>query len=346
MRSQPIDAAIEALLEDQGSFSVRNLAERTGRTRQALQRHLARWLEEGQLERFGGGRSLRYRRRPSEEIEFERSTANLSEDDLWRDLEAVLESRGIDLSDGARSILAYAVTELVNNAIDHSGAPAVTVRAHLAPARDSSSGRMLAVEVRDEGIGAFESIRRRLGLDDALHALQELSKGKVTTQPERHTGEGLFFTSKAVDAFELHANGLAWQVDNRLRDQAVREIPDVPGTTVRLELDPHTDRKLEQLFGEYTTDHEFDRTRTVVRLFEYGTRFVSRSEAKRLSAGLERFREVLVDFTAVEGVGQGFVDELFRVWAKAHPGTRLKPAHMNSAVAFMVGRSLSGPTSE
>jgi len=67
---------------------------------------------------------------------------------------------------------------------------------------------------------------------------------------------------------------------------------------------------------------------------------VSRSEAKRLLHGLDRFREVVLDFRGVEGVGQGFADEVFRVWAHAHPQTTLIPVHMNRAVEFMVRRAL------
>ena len=108
-------------------------------------------------------------------------------------------------------------------------------------------------------------------------------------------------------------------------------------------ISPQTRRVLERVFSEYTSDPEelkFDRTRGVVRLFEHGTRFVSRSEAKRLASGLQRFREVLVDFEGVEGVGQGFVDQLFRVWASAHPETKLIPVNMNRAVELMVRRGL------
>ena len=38
-----------------------------------------------------------------------------------------------------------------------------------------------------------------------------------------------------------------------------------------------------------------------------GVAFVSRSEAKRLLSGMERFKEVEVDFTGIGVVGQGFV---------------------------------------
>lgn len=78
---------------------------------------------------------------------------------------------------------------------------------------------------------------------------------------------------------------------------------------------------------------------TTITLFAIGTAFVSRSEAKRLVRGLERFREVVLDFEGVRLVGQGFADEVFRVWSSAHPEVRLVPVGMNEPVAFMVERA-------
>ena len=79
-----------------------------------------------------------------------------------------------------------------------------------------------------------------------------------------------------------------------------------------------------------------------MKLFEIGARFVSRSEAKRLLHGLERFREVVLDFARVTEVGQGFADELFRVWAGAHPDTQLRPTNAVPEVRFMIERALRG----
>jgi uncharacterized protein (DUF1330 family) len=76
-----------------------------------------------------------------------------------------------------------------------------------------------------------------------------------------------------------------------------------------------------------------------VRLFELGTRFISRSEARRLVSGLDRFREVILDFEGVESVGQGFADEVFRVWAPAHPDVTITTVNMSEPVAFMVSRA-------
>ena len=113
---------------------------------------------------------------------------------------------------------------------------------------------------------------------------------------------------------------------------------------MRLELDRFTDRRLGDVFGRYTSDDslEFDTTRTVVRLFETGETFVSRSEAKRLGTRLERFDHVIVDFEGVNEVGQGFVDELFRVWQREHPDVTLTPVNMRPAVEQMVRRGLAG----
>lgn len=103
--------------------------------------------------------------------------------------------------------------------------------------------------------------------------------------------------------FTLESAGLRWTVDNVRHDQAVGSSDVDHGTRVRWEIDPDTTRSIADVFGEYTEDHEFTRTRTVVRLFGFGVRFISRSEAKRLMRGLDRFRHVTVDFTGVEEVG-------------------------------------------
>jgi hypothetical protein len=97
-------------------------------------------------------------------------------------------------------------------------------------------------------------------------------------------------------------------------------------------------RKLVDVFADWTTDQAFDRTRTYVKLFELGAEWVSRSEARRLLRGLDQFREVVLDFEGVAGIGQGFADEVFRVWAKAHPRTLLLPVRANAVVSMMLGR--------
>ena len=182
-------------------------------------------------------------------------------------------------------------------------------------------------------------------MGDFFSAIQELSKGKTTTDPARHTGEGIFFTSKVVDAFVLEANGLRWTVDNLRQDQAVGLSDRVTGTLVLCEIDTQSSRSTSEVFAEYSVDHDFARTRTVVQLFTIGVRFISRSEARRLLSGLERFRDVIIDFRGVQEVGQGFVDEVFRVWPSQHPDVTVRPTNMVGPVEAMVRRGLPGPPS-
>jgi hypothetical protein len=179
-------------------------------------------------------------------------------------------------------------------------------------------------------------------MPESSENFQELSKGKRTTNRQRHTGEGIFFTSKAVDVFRMTSFGVRWTVDNLRHDTALGLVPEGDGTSVVCQIDPQIDRSLAGIFREFSRDQAFVRTRPVVKLFEIGTTFVSRSEARRLLDGLEAdFDTVEVDFAGVTDVGQGFVDELLRVWPAAHPDKIIIPTNMNSAVQFMVERGLS-----
>lgn len=256
----------------------------------------------------------------------------LSEDVVWR---RVAEDLDLARESPAGKITGYAFTEMLNNAIDHSGSDTATITWWASPDQWS-------FEVRDYGVGAYPKLREGLHLASEFEAVQELSKGKRTTDPQRHTGEGIFFTSKAVDIFRLTSSGVRWTVDNLRHDTALGVVPASAGTSVVCQIDPQTDRSLAGIFHEFSRDHAFVRTRPVVKLFEIGTTFVSRSEARRLLDGLEAdFDIVEVDFAGVTDVGQGFVDELLRVWPAIHPDKAVIPTNMNAAVQFMIERGLS-----
>lgn len=261
----------------------------------------------------------------------ELTVLGLSEDMIWR---RVREDLGLDSASPAGRIMDYAFTEMLNNAIDHSGSDRVTINWWV-------TSDQWSFEIRDYGVGAFRKLRAGLALANDFEAIQELSKGKRTTDRARHTGEGIFFTSKAVDIFRLSSSGIRWTVDNLRHDVALGVAPTATGTSVECQIDPHTERSLPAIFEQFTEDLAFVRTRTVVKLFEVGTTFVSRSEARRLLDGLAAdFNTVEVDFTGVSDVGQGFVDELLRVWPDTHPDKTVIPTNMNPAVEFMVRRGL------
>ena len=323
---------IADLFESSPSLQVGEVARVLGVTRQTAHRHLRQLVVDGYLVVEGAGRSTRYNR--SNPVDVRRySTSGLEEDRVWSEMSApgMIAS---DLPKAAETVLHYLLTELVNNAIDHSGASNVDVRI-------AKTNLTVALEVEDEGVGIFRHIRDKMDLASELEALQELSKGKTTTMPSRHTGEGIFFSSKAANRFEIESGALRWIVDNRRKDMAVGALdPPRGGTTVRAEVDSAEANDLAAIFAEYTRDFEFSKTRTIVRLFAIGTEFVSRSQAKRLVHGLEKFREVVLDFEGVDLVGQGFADEVFRVWAQHHPEVLLVPTGMSEPVAFMIERAI------
>ena len=321
--------AIDDLLHRQGWVTTSTLAKALGVSRQAAHRQLAAAVAAGRLQPEGQARARRYL---PVVPRFSFDAVGLSED---RVLAHVREQLGFgfdSLSEAEHRLLAYVLTELVNNAIDHARAARVSVSLDIQAAA-------VALDVVDDGIGAFASVQAGRGLANVMEAAAEITKGKVTTMPERHSGEGVFFSSKAVDHFELSANGLALVVDNSVDDLTIRATPPHLGTTVRLRFSRPVVRSLQAVFAAWTDEFEFTRTRTVVRLFGMGRDFVSRSEARRILQGLESFREVIVDFQGVAGIGQGFSDEVFRVWALQHPAIRLVPTNMVDEVRFFVERA-------
>ena len=257
--------------------------------------------------------------------------ANLEEHIVWK---LIVRDLDLDLTCPAQDIASYAFTEMLNNAIDHSGGSVVSVSFWI-------NERIWAFEIQDDGVGVFSNVMKSFGLANEMESVAELSKGKQTTAPKTHSGEGIFFTSKAVDLFQLASNEIVWTVDNRRNDFAVGQDQLNAGTRVYCEIDINTDKTSLSIFEQFTKEHNFVATRPTVKLFQFGTTFVSRSEAKRLLRGLQKFDEIELDFQKVQSVGQGFVDEVFRVWAADHPSQKIVPINMNAKVKFMVERGMS-----
>ena len=301
-------------------------------TRQAVHSHLAELVESGVLEMVGAGRSVRYRRRYQWVRRYQ--VAGLDEAAVWNELHRELPALTA-LDKEQEFHVKYLVTEMVNNAIDHSNSSEVEVRFR-------TDGRRLHLEVLDDGIGVFANIVAGTDANHLLEAAQELTVGKVTTMPERHSGEGIFFSSRSSQLFQIDANEVRLTVDNERDDWALGTSRRDQGSAVVFEVDAEQPIPLAELFERFAgEDHRFDTTSTTIKLFEAGVSFVSRSEARRLASRLARFRRVELDFAGVENVGQGFVDELLRVWATEHPDIEIITRNTNPAVRFMIDRGSS-----
>ena len=153
-------------------------------------------------------------------------------------------------------------------------------------------------------------------------AILELSKGKLTTDPDRHSGQGIFFTSRMLDEFSILSRGAYFSHEARRPVDWILDDDDVDSSTmVTMAVDNNTERTLKDVFDQYSSGDNYDFSKTVVplRLAKFGEeKLISRSQAKRALARVERFKAVVFDFAGVEMIGQAFADEIFRVWAKAH----------------------------
>ena len=88
-------------------------------------------------------------------------------------------------------------------------------------------------------------------------------------------------------------------------------------------------------------DYGFNKTVVPVRLAQYGDeKLVSRSQAKRLLARIDKFKTVIFDFDDIETIGQAFADEIFRVFKLQHPEMDLIYLKANKEVQQMITRAL------
>ena len=169
----------------------------------------------------------------------------------------------------------------------------------------------------------------------------------MTTDPKRHSGEGIFFTSRMFDHFAILAGGLFFDHRCEARtgpDWLLEREPTDAGTRVVMELNNHTARTTKKVFDEFSSGDDYGFTKTVVPvdLANYGQdELVSRSQAKRVLARVDLFETVVFDFKGVDAIGQAFADEIFRVFANDHPDIRLVPVHMSKAVEQMVKRAIA-----
>ena len=311
--------------------------EEFGVGRQAVGRHLRRLVEEGALRQSGRTNSRVYRLAVVREWTGTYAIGGSSDEDLvWRnDIAAVLG----DVPDNVRNIWHHGFTEMFNNAVEHSAGSTIIVAV-------TATAVTAEMQVRDDGVGIFRKIQRELGLLDERHALFELWKGKLTTDPQRHTGEGIFFTSR-FDAFEILSGGVFFSHETaREEDWLLERSKSADGTAVFMRLDNDASRTAREVFDRFTADDDdvpiFSKTVVPVRLAQYGDdRLISRSQAKRVLARVDRFSTVLLDFRDVPTIGQAFADEVFRVFRRAHPDLNLVPINENAEVKRMIARAQS-----
>jgi len=266
--------------------------------------------------------------------------AGLQEDLPWR----LDFAPNFELPANVARLAQHAFTELLNNAIDHSGGSQVTVSMRQTPLQ-------LQLLISDDGCGLFRRIEQSFAIGDPALAMLELSKGKLTSAPERHSGHGLFFTSRLADVFDLHANQSAFQSraweSLRWRSGKPNAASARAGTSVYLAITLDTPRTLDAVLRAHSADaagYAFERTSVPLHLIAgHGQALASRADAKRVASRLASFRTAEIDFEGITDIGHGFADELFRVFQRENPALQLMPLRMAPQVAAMVAAVHAAP---
>lgn len=304
-------------------------------SRQTIHRHLTFLCDEGYLVAEGATRARTYKLGHKKYNAELYDLHKIEEDSVYRkDFSFAFD----ELPDNVKEICHYGFTEMVNNAIDHSNGDTVYIKSTV-------DDKLVTIDMYDDGEGIFKKIARVLGLPDPRESLLELSKGKLTTDPTNHTGEGIFFTSRAFDNYHIYSGDLVFSHDDcENNDILLHMDKEAKGTYVSMVIGVTSEKDLGGVFDEYSSgpdEFRFNQTVVPVRLALYeGESLVSRSQAKRILNRVERFENVVLDFEGVDSVGQAFADEVFRVFKRAHPEINISAVNTSERVLKMIKRAL------
>ena len=332
-------------IHKKGSVKVSELVHETGFSRIYIHRFLKELQDEERVVLVGKTNKARYviaekkvvekAQKEIKKINLSLANKNLNEDLV---LDKIKNETGIlfDLEKNTERIVDYAFTEMLNNAIEHSRSKNIKVTMQ-------RLGEKVVFNISDAGIGAFNSIKTKKKLKSVLEAIQDLLKGKETTAPAGHSGEGIFFTSKVADKMVIYSSSKKLVFDNLIYDIFIRDSLSRKGTRVYFEISTKTKRELTEVFSEYTGDtFEFEKAKVMVRLYELGNNYISRSQARRITSELEKFKTIVFDFAKIDTIGQAFADEVFRVWHKKHPEIKIIIENANENVYFMIKHVTGG----
>ena len=242
--------------------------------------------------------------------------------------DSCLRKHLLELPPNAQEIWEYILGEIINNVIDHSEAENLLIQVH-------QTLLSTKIAIIDNGVGIFTKIKEHFGMKTLDDAIRELFKGKLTTDPINHSGEGIFFSSRLADRFVILSDQKYFSINKYDKD----DLFDIPieqhGTAVLIELSNTTQKTSAGIFDQYAqVDDGFQTTMLPLKnMFDSAP--VSRSQAKRVCQRLDKFSEVILDFDGLEWMGQGFAHQLFIVFQAQHPEIALNPINMSKGVEQM-----------
>lgn len=329
-------------INKKGKLKSSEIVKKTGFSREYINRHFQELRSEGKIVLIGKGRGSYYVLSDSKSIISVKKNVlrfnaflknkNLTESDV---LQRINLETGIFLgiSQNLKRILEYSFLEMLNNAIEHSQSK--NIRMFMVRINDS-----ISFFIKDFGIGIFNNLQKKKKLKTKIEAIQHLLKGKQTTMPEKHSGQGIFFTSKLADSLFITSSNKKLLFDNKVNDIFLLNCKNTKGTEILFLINLNSKKKIKDVFDEYSSNnYEFDKTKVHIKLYKLDSDYISRSQARRVLIGLDKFRIIVLDFKNVETVGQAFADEIFRVWENNHPQIKFQIINSNENINFMIKRA-------
>jgi len=339
------DLILTILKDERGAcegLKASEIIKRTGFSRAYVNRFFRELRTEGKIVLFGKANKARYVLATPKTLKRTKKsirsvTRLLHNKDLSEDivLNEIKKNTGIfiEISENVSDILNYAFSEMLNNAIEHSLSKTIKITMQKGKTN-------ISFNIVDRGIGIFNNIMKKKNLRSTMEAIQDLLKGKQSTMPEAHSGEGIFFTSKAAGKLIIQSSDKKLIFNNLMKDIFIKDVKNTVGTKVSFLIGANSKKQLSSVFKQYTDNSfEFSGTKVTVKLYGSGAEYISRSQARRILSGLDKFKTVILDFKEVRTIGQGFADEIFRVWKSRHPEVSIYNRNMNENTNFMVKRA-------
>jgi anti-sigma regulatory factor (Ser/Thr protein kinase) len=326
-------------VQEHASDIVKFTADHFGMSRQSVNKHMRALVSQADIIAEGNTSARVYTLGEGRiaNMSFD-ITPDLEEHVIWyRRVKPLLG----DLPDNILELWSYSFQEILNNAIEHSEGTKIEIEI-------SQKDGCTEIVIIDNGRGIFKKLREEYDLDDEKHAALELSKGKLTTDPASHTGQGIFFSSRMVDRFIINSGRASFfHLQNKSFDFVLEGGEEEEhGTIVIMKLENNTARTVNKVFDMFELpgdeDHGFVKTLIPVRLAQYDKEMmVSRSQARRILARVNRFKYVNLDFQDVEKIGQPFADEIFRVFRSEHPDITIHFTNTNVQIDSAIKKAMA-----
>ncbi len=335
MRQSPVRRYILNNISQHHKDIVKSAVRKFGLSRQAVLRHMKVLILDGKIEAHGRTRDRYYVLKPfvNELFEFDISLS-IDEDVIGR---RHVYPHLKDCPLNVRQICEYGFSQILNNVIVHSMGNSCKIRFLV-------NEESINLKIRDDGKeGLFSRIASNYNLDDPFCSALELTKGKVSTDFQGHTGEGIFFVSRLFDSIIIRSNGYSLK-HNRGSEtwELNRSKKHICGTSISLHIKKTSTQTIEGVMRKFSTKSDasvFDKTLVPVNLIRVGSEtLLSRGQAQRLLRGLNEFKEVIFDFGNIDTIGQPFADEVFRVFLSKHKDIKFSIINSTSKVDAIIKR--------